>query len=351
MIVEQKFKDLLKSFEKDLGFHQADWIQLEKPFSFEIYHNWIKNGSHGEMTYLEDHLAIKENPQLKWPQARTAIVFLAPYYPHQTETEFPLSQTRVALYAHGSDYHHWFKEKLEIVIAQLKVSFPDEFFYAATDSVPLIERDLGAQAGLGWIGKNSCLIHPKKGSFFFIGEILTSLSVAKKEEIKPLHDFCGTCQRCIEVCPTQAIEPDRTLTSTKCLAYWSIESRAVPPAPIREKMGDQFFGCDLCQTVCPWNQKIFKDLLEITPLRNLASDQRSELIEEMKMILSNSGKSLERLFAKTPLSRAGSFGLKRNALIVVANQNLTECLPEVLALKEHPKLGDLAIWTAEKLKS
>lgn len=345
----EKFKDLLQRFERDLGFHQAQWVPLSRPFSFEIYSEWIRNNQHAEMKYLADHLPFKENPQLKWPQARSAFVFLASYFPQTDKESFPLKQTRVALYAQGRDYHFWFREKLEQAIRQLQSIYPQEYFIAATDSVPLIERDLAARGGLGWIGKNNCLIHPQKGSLFFIGEIITSLEPQTDQEPQRMHDFCGTCRRCIDICPTNAIQNNRTLDANRCIAYWTIESRQLPPLEIREKIGDHFFGCDLCQTVCPWNQKVFKNLLETTTKRELSITQRDLLVEEMKMILTSSGKSLEKLFSKTPLSRAGSFGLKRNALVVVANHQLRECRQEVASLQQHHKLSELAQWCLREL--
>ncbi|MNK82249.1 Epoxyqueuosine reductase [compost metagenome] len=245
------------------------------------------------------------------------------------------------------DYHFWFKDKMKSLCEQLNQQFPDEEFIPFTDSSPVLERDLARRAGLGWAGKNTCLIHPKKGSLFFIGEIYTSLKLIA--EFEPLPDFCGTCTRCIDICPTGALVEPKKLDARKCISYLTIESREVPPEELRSSIGDWFFGCDLCQTVCPWNQKIFKGQLSIEPKLSLETSQRDLLLADMRYILKSSGKQLARDFAGTPMDRAGSFGLKRNALVVVANQKLSELKEDVANLTTHEKLGSLAEWALQQL--
>ena len=279
------------------------------------------------MKYLADHLPLKKNPPLLTPHMKSSFVFAFPYVKNiPGQQNFPVQKNRVALYAKGFDYHFFLKEKLNSLISKLKKIYPQEEFLPVTDSFPLMERDLAARAGLGWFGKNTCLIHPKKGSLFLLCEILTSLDLAETQ--KPLPDFCGTCTKCIEICPTSAIESPRLLNATKCISYWTIESRKIPPEPLREKFGDWLFGCDLCQTVCPWNQKIYKGLLETRPLidhtpeNEHSSHSEKELLQELIFILSSSGKKISEWTKGTPLSRAGRFGLRRNALIVIANRNI-----------------------------
>lgn len=300
------------------------------------------------MKYLEEHAAIKESPQIKWPRAQSALVFAMPYFPHpQGNINFPLKNARVSLYAQGMDYHFWFRERMQQLCTTLKEQFPEEEFLSFTDSSPILERDLAKRAGLGWVGKNTCLIHPKKGSLFFIGEIYTSLKM--NIEFEPLPDFCGTCTRCIDICPTQALIEPRKMDARKCISYLTIESRTLPPEDLREKIGDWFFGCDLCQTVCPWNQKIFKGKLSTEATLSRSEDETLNLIEDLRYILSSSGKKLEKDFWGTPLARAGSFGLKRNALIVAGNMKLQDLQKEIQNLLGHEKLGELAQWTLSKL--
>lgn len=338
----------LNEKSKVLGFSHSGAAPLSRPLSFDVYLNWLQEGHHGEMKYLATHAPIKEHPQQKWPKARSALIFAAPYVPHpHPPQDFPLRETRLSLYARGYDYHHWFKSKLQGLCEELKELFPEEEFIAMTDSSPVLERDLAYRAGLGWIGKNSCIIHPKHGSLFFLGEIYSSLSLTLSKA--PVHDFCGTCRRCVEACPTQALSSDKTLDARKCISYLTIESRQLPPEELREKMGDWLFGCDLCQTVCPWNQKVFKNQLSFAPLESKTPAQENSLEDELRWILTSSGKQLEKALFGTALSRAGGFGLKRNALIVAANRRCQNLRPEIEALRSHPKLGELAEWALKKL--
>lgn len=346
----QEIKPLLDPFLADLGVSHFGWAPLANPLSFDFYRSWIAEGLHGEMNYLAEHAPIKENPQSKWARAESALVFAMPYYPHPEKmANFPLKEARVSMYAQGMDYHFWFKQRMQKLCEELSKVFPDEEFMAFTDSSPLLERDLAKKAALGWVGKNTCVINPKKGSLFFIGEIVTSLKITA--EVAPLPDFCGTCTRCMDACPTGALVEPKKMDARKCISYLTIESRQIPEESLREKIGDWFFGCDICQTVCPWNQKVFKGQLSIEKSLTLTTEKVESLQSELRYILVSSGKKLTKDFSGTPLARAGSFGLKRNAMIVAANRKLKELQPEIEALKEHEKLGELAHWALGKLQS
>lgn len=299
------------------------------------------------MEYLKTHAPLKEQQTKFWPRATSALVFTKHYFPHPYKQDLPLKKSRIALYAQGTDYHLSFKKELLQIAEKLKTKFPNHEFLPLTDSSPVLERDLAATASLGWFGKNTCLIHPKKGSLFFLGEIYSDLSCDWQN--KPLPDFCGTCNRCIEICPTQALESPRLLNSNKCISFLTIESKTIPPLEMREKIGDWFFGCDLCQTVCPWNQKIFKDQLFTQSKLSLSATDRKELIQDLQFVLNASGKTLQKSFYGLALARAGSFGLKRNAIIVAANQNLFELKEDILKLKNNEKLAELVNWALEKL--
>lgn len=345
----QEMKSLIDETLEDLGFSHFGFTSLSKPLSFEFYKEWLNQGLHGDMKYLEDHAPIKEEPRSKWPRAQSALVFAIPYFPHpEKKQDFPLKQARVSLYAQGMDYHFWFKERMAELCKKLQGLMPEEEFLPFTDSSPVLERDLAKRAGLGWVGKNTCLIHPKKGSLFFIGEIYTSLKL--ETEIEPLPDFCGTCTRCIDICPTGALLEPRKMDARKCISYLTIESRQVPSEELRPQIGDWFFGCDLCQTVCPWNQKVFKGQLSIETNLTLTQENEELLINDLRYILTASGKKIGRDFLGTPLARAGSFGLKRNALIVVANKRIKALSEEVKTLLQHEKLGELASWTLKQIE-
>lgn len=337
-------EQLLANAIKTQGFEGFGVSKLSKPLSLDIYKSWLDKNYFGEMTYLQTHLEQKETPQKISAQLKSALVFTHPYYPHpEPMPQVPLQNVRKAMYSQGGDYHFWLKNRLKVLIETLKESYPNEEFLAFTDSAPVLERDLAYRASLGWFGKNSCLIHPKKGSLFFIAEIYTSLEVTN--EPAPLPDFCGTCTRCIDICPTEAIQENKTIDARKCISYLTIESREIPPVELRSKIGDWFFGCDLCQTTCPWNQKVFKNQLKTDHKLEITSEtQRQTLIDDLRWVLTTSGKQIQKALFGTALMRAGPFGLRRNAIIVAANQNLIELKTDIQEWKKDEKLEDLVDW-------
>ncbi len=343
-------QNLLDKMITELGFSQWGYQQLKKPMSFDHYQTWLDKNYHGEMDYLKEHVHLKENPGTLRKNIRSSFIFSFPYVDQiPGKQNFPIKSNRVALYAKGYDYHYFLKEKLSDITKKLSEIFPNEEFLAVTDSFPLMERDLASQAGLGWFGKNTCLIHPKKGSLFLLCEILTSLDFTVDSNALP--DFCGKCTKCIDICPTKAIESEKVLNATRCISYWTIESRKIPPENIRSQFGDWLFGCDLCQTVCPWNLKIYKNLLDANTYINHDENSAKLLEEELIFILTASGKKIAEWTKGTPLSRAGSFGLRRNALIVIANKKIQPLKAYVEKYLAHEKLNELAQWTLISLDS
>ncbi len=329
---------------KEFGFDHFGFTPLERPLSFDFYKAWLEQSYQGSMNYLANHEAIKAAPQAHWEQAHSAIVIARPYVPHPKPRK-ALQNARVALYARGEDYHAWFLHELQALTRRLQEIWPDAFFTEATDSKPLLERDLAYKAGLGWVGKNTCLIHEKKGSLFFIGEILTSLRLSAPQVLHP--DRCGTCTRCLDVCPTQALIAPRTMDARKCISYLTIEAKADPAENLRSGIGDWLFGCDLCQTVCPWNEKVFGPQMEKThPVT------RGQLIQDLHWILTTSGKKIQKSLIGTPLLRAGPHKLKRTAIIVIANLGLIELQQVVADLgAKSNRFSNLAHWALQELKS
>jgi epoxyqueuosine reductase len=313
--------------------------RLTTPLTWSYYSQWLAQGFHADMNYMVDHAPLKQDPKKFHAHLNSAFVFAFDYVNHP-KSHLPFPGSRTALYAQGEDYHFWLKDKLSPVVDQLQKIFPHETFYIHTDSGPVLERDLAYRAGLGWFGKNTCLISRKKGSLFLIGEIFTSLQVDLQNPL--ISDFCGTCQKCMEICPTQALSSPHVLDANRCISYWTIESRKIPPPEIRKKMGDWLFGCDLCQTVCPWNQKIYKTQLELSEKRSLSQQDRENLLQDLKFILVSSNRQIVKKIEKTPLMRAGPKGLKRNALIVIGNQKLVELKTLVEEKIQDPFLGSLA---------
>jgi epoxyqueuosine reductase len=322
------------------------FVGLQRPLSIDLYRDWIDKGFAGNMAYLERHTEAKENPQSLSPRAKSALVIAVEYVPHPHSSEnFPFKAARIARYAQGEDYHHWLQRKLKGLVELLKVEFPNEEFVTFTDSQPVLERDLAYRAGLGWYGKNTCLIHPKKGSLFLIGEIYTSIEPSQTHASLPVTDHCGKCTRCIDACPTQAIVAPREIDARKCISYLTIENKDDPPEELRSQIGDWLFGCDICQTVCPWNIKFHKEAIADH------EPSREELVADLRFILESSNSQLQKLLASTALSRAAGSKLKRNAIIVCANKGLHEFSDILSSLKGDDKLGEIASWALTQLAS
>jgi epoxyqueuosine reductase len=343
---------LLDQFKTDFNFDQVSTANLEKPVTIDFYEKWLKQNYNGEMTYLETHLPAKKLPQLIHSDLVSAITVAQSYFPapQPTVEKYP---ARIAMYAQNNDYHFWLKEKLQKMIYVLQEKFPNDIFLAYTDSGPILERDLAQKAGLGWFGKNTCLIHPKHGSLFFIAEILTSLKIENQIPIEPIPNFCGTCTKCIDICPTNAIKEPQVLKADECISYLTIEAKTAPPVHLRSKINDWFFGCDLCQTVCPWNEKVFRQKKiipqnEISTEKYLNTENQSEQTEFFRQILTSSNKQIQKRFFGTALFRAGGFGLKKNALIVIGNKKIAELKDEVSNLSADPKLRELVDWCLEQ---
>lgn len=342
----EQVKNLLSEFE----LSQSEVIPLERPLTASYYRQWLDRGLAADMDYLKSQTEQRTESQTHLKPFRSLIVITEPYFPWPQTDSTPLSSLQIAHYAKNRDYHLWFKAKLQSIIDRLLIDFPEEQFLAVTDSFPLLERDQAAQAGLGWFGKNTCLIHPQKGSLFFIGEILTTLQLENKPS--PLPDFCGKCTACMDVCPTQALTEPRVLDANLCLAYWNIESKKIPPPEIRKAMGSWFFGCDLCQTVCPWNIKLHKlhpDFRQDLKNEDDVQLSREQKLQELRWLLTQSNKKILKHLKESPLIRAGGRGLKRNALIVIANERLYELRAEVQLLQKDPLLGELADWCLDHL--
>ena len=346
--LNQILNDCLHEFE----FNQIEIGPLQQPMSFEFYEKWIQNNYFGSMKYLKAHLSLKKNPQLLNSQVTSVITIAQSYFPAVKPIENP---ARIAMYAQNEDYHHWLKEKLQSVIEKLQAQFPHEIYLPYVDSGPVLERNWAYQNGMGWFGKNSCLIHPKHGSLFFIAEILTSLNSTVPMNIEPLPDFCGTCQKCMTICPTEALIAPKILKADQCISYLTIEAKEVPSIDLRTKIGDWFFGCDLCQTTCPWNEKLFKQKklssqpsLQTDLLLEMTSEEKNKLISYLSWLLNSSNNQIQKQNKGTALARASGKNLKRNALIVIANRQLTELKNDVENLK-IPELTELKEWTLQKI--
>ncbi|WP_409477351.1 tRNA epoxyqueuosine(34) reductase QueG [Pseudobdellovibrio sp. HCB154] len=349
---DTELKAHLKAIKLEQNFDLVSATALTKPMTIEFYKNWIAGGQHGDMNYLETHLPTKEDPTILHESLRSAITVGFHYFPAIRPYDLKIP-ARAALYAQNEDYHFWLKEKLTAAIVYLKEKYPNEHFLQYVDSGPVLERDLAYQAGLGWFGKNTCIIHSQKGSLFFLAEILTSLEVTEK--LPPHEDLCKNCTKCIDICPTGALSGDKQLNANKCISYLTIESKTVAPVELRAQIGDWFFGCDMCQTVCPWNQKRLNVLLPDDSKKSqqlvttLPQEKEQDLEKFFRTILESSNKKIQKMFYGTPMLRSGGFGLKRNAMVVIANRRMTSLKPFVEPYVQDAKLAELARWTLEQL--
>lgn len=335
---------------KSMPAHRFGVAKLEKPISMGLYDQWLASGHHGEMSYLERHRDLKADPTKWLAFAKSALVFAISYGPilksdYVTSNSSAESPLRLALYTRyapdHSDYHDAIRTELDPVLRELEQRFPHAQFRLSIDAEPVLERDLAVRAGLGWVGKNTCVIDRRGGSLFFIAEILTSLETEAAS--LEMTDFCGTCTRCLDACPTQALIAPRILDAAKCISYWTIEAKSIPPKNLRSQFSDWFYGCDICQTVCPWNGKVFgRDLMQKESVNPTADSDPTRLARELKEVLESSNRELQRRFHGTPLARARAFGLKRNAMVIAANLKLKSLLPTIAGLFADERLGDFA---------
>ena len=241
----------IKAKAIDLGFDRVG-IAPAGPSRYGDYlRRWLDAGRHGEMAYLADRVAERADPAAYFPGVRSAVC-VAVNYRTPLSPPPPGDRGRVARYALGDDYHDRIKPRLYDLADWLRAAVPGCQTRCGVDTVPVMEKELAARAGVGWVGKNTCVIHPHDGSFLLLGEVLTTLDLPVDD---PAVDRCGTCTRCIDACPTAAITEPYQLDATRCISYLTIEHRGDIAADLQRQMGDWLYGCDVCQDVCPWNRR------------------------------------------------------------------------------------------------
>lgn len=281
-----------------VGFSKADFLEEEAP---RLEH-WLKQNYHGKMAYMANHFDKRLDPRLLEPGTKTVISLLLNYFP--TEVQNDPDAPQIAKYAYGQDYHFVIRDKLKTLINMLRTEIGDIQGRAFVDSAPVMDKVWAKKAGLGWIGKNTNLIQPKNGSFFFIAELFVDLELSPDG---PIKDYCGTCTRCIDACPTDALATPYVIDGSKCISYLTIELKdADLPSEFKGKMENWAFGCDICQDVCPWNRfskAQQEQAFEPHPdFLNLSSNEWENLTEE----------SFRHLFGKSAIKRTKFHGLQRN---------------------------------------
>ena len=303
----EELKYSIKEKARQLGFTLAGVTIPEPPPHYSTFENWLAQGHHGNMDYLanERSRARRANPREILPECKSILVLVTPYSPSTKKRD----EARIASYAQGADYHDVLPARMQELVQFIEeqVGGPVKNRYY-TDTGPILERDLAQRAGIGWIGKNTCLIHPKQGSYFFISEILLDLEL--EPDLPFTTDHCGTCTRCIQACPTNCILPDRTIDATKCISYLTIELKDDIPVELREKIGNWVFGCDICQMVCPWNRFASQG----DPAFN-ATRPPHTLTEELSL----TSQAFNQRFKGTPVKRAKRRGYLRNVAVALGN--------------------------------
>lgn len=332
----------IKEKARALGFDLVGVSPLG-PFPEAVFYpKWLDSGYAGEMRYLERQRATKLDPRSILPGAKSVIVCAMNYNTAHRGTRFDRFRGWVSRYAWGEDYHGTVRKKLLELAAWIEqVSANKTKTYV--DTGPLLERVYAKYAGVGWFGKNTCIIDQKIGSWLFLGCILTDLDV---EYDTPPPDRCGTCTRCIDACPTQAIVAPYVLDSRKCISYTTIELRGEMPDADRAGIGHHLFGCDICQDVCPWNRK--------APHTAEADFQpRPELYwPELTRLLDLRDDDWRRMIRGTSMKRAKIKGLLRNLMVVAGNSGVRELVPKLRMFLTHDDehVRSHAQWAVKKLE-
>jgi len=292
----------IKQEAKHLGFDycgisKAAFLAEEAPRLEE----WLKQNRHGQMKYMEGYFDKRLDPRLLVDGAKSVVSLLLNYFPSETQQDS--LAPKISKYAYGKDYHFVIKEKLKLLSDSIREKVGAVSGRAFVDSAPVMDKAWAKKSGLGWMGKNSNLINTKSGSFFFIAELIIDLEL---EYDGPIGDYCGTCTRCIDACPTEAIVDPYIVDGSKCISYFTIELKENIPVEVKGKFDNWAFGCDICQDVCPWNrfssphsEQLFNSKKEMIDLKK---NEWEEITEEL----------FDKLFYDTALQRTKYKGLKRN---------------------------------------
>lgn len=334
-------KQAIQAKAHELGFTLTGVTTPDPPPHFDTFQKWLAQGHHGTMGYLasDRSLARRADPKQILPECKSILV-LATAYPSPSGRGQGEGELRIASYARGGDYHDVLparmKELIQFIEEQVGGPVKNRWY---TDTGPILERDLAQRAGIGWIGKNTCLINPKQGSYFLLSEIFLDLDLEPDPPI--VTDHCGTCTRCITACPTDCILPNRTLDATRCISYLTIELKDDIPTELRDKMGEWVFGCDICQMVCPWNR--------FAPDGDSAFDDGFPPPSPEDLTLTP--QAFNQRFKRTPVQRAKRRGYLRNLAVALGNSGSMHVLPVLQnALNDdEPLVREHAKWAIKQI--
>ncbi len=347
-------KKAIKTEASHLGFtHFGVAPALPVPH-YDEFKNWVEAGYHADMDYLArpDTLAKRADPGLILPGCQRVISLAMPYHPPQAGMmETPPGHGRVAAYALTRDYHDIIWDKLGqlenfIHTHSKKIARVKSY----VDTGPILERSIAAQAGIGTHGKNSCLIIPGLGSYFFLAAVLTDLALPADPPFT--RDLCGSCQRCMDACPTGCILPNRTIDASRCISYLTIENKGIISDQLKPHIGNWFFGCDICQMVCPHNQHTASTAQTPDQPNPLGEPVLTEFINLIEMLTWDQ-ETLSNAFNGTALTRAKRRGLLRNAAVVLGNQGFRDAIPGLQSLRDHetdPVNQDACTWAIGQIQ-
>ena len=307
--------NLIRGFAQRLGFDQCGIARAQRlDDDARRLETWLGKGMHGSMKYMENHFDMRVDPTKLVPGAKSVITLLINYFPAEEQVE---DSYRISKYAYGSDYHEVIRSKLKAFLQLIHENIGDVHGRGFVDSAPVLERSWAQRSGAGWIGKSGNLITKKGGTFFFIATLITDLELEYDDLFA--KDYCGTCTKCIDACPTDAILGDKVVDGSKCISYYTIELKdLVIPEEMEGKFGNWMFGCDVCQDVCPWNRfsKPAKEsgFSALPGVLNLSTKDWEEMTEE----------SFKEIFRNSPVKRSKFQGIKRNIRFLATKDTLPD---------------------------
>ena len=333
-------EERLKAEAFRLGFDLVGIAPAEPADGFDRLKEWLARGYAGAMSYMERRLEARAHPRSILPTVQSVVMTAMNYKP-AVEPPLPANHGRVARYARGPDYHDVLRARLKELLAWVQNERADCRGRAVVDTAPLLERGFARRAGLGWIGKNTMLLHPRLGSYFFLGALLLDLKLAPDTPFTA--DHCGTCTACLTGCPTDAFAGPGWLDARRCISYSTIELRGPAPLELRQDTAAWVFGCDICQEVCPWNDKA-----PATGGPFGAGPASLDLIE----LLHLSKTAYDAQFGATAIERTGHEGIRRNAAIALGNVGGADCVPALRAVLDDssPTIREAALWAIGQIE-
>jgi epoxyqueuosine reductase len=347
MLKPARLGALIKERATELGFDLVGIAPATKVPHAKAFMAWLEAGYAGKMTYMARDPMRRQDPRLIMPEARSVVVVAASYFTVDPPIELwnDPGRGRIARYAWGCDYHNVLTDRLRQLAGSLQQYVGDMVLWRAyVDTGPLLERDLAVMAGLGFIGKNTCLIHPQWGSYLFLGELLVNVELIYDAPITT--GTCGNCVRCLNACPTGALVAPYQLDSRKCISYLTIEFRDSIPENLRIHMGNWIFGCDVCQSVCPWNRRFAR-----AGQQGFLSFERERCIPSLLELISMDETQFRARFGHTPVKRSGWRGFIRNAAVALGNWGDRVAIPALQRAAENsdPLVREHITWALQRI--